>query len=107
MLFYIPFDPNFLYSFIVSYRYKKNSNCLGVRPSTHQFSARDCLDIAEGGHYSQKYVRMQEWLQEAYRLMHNPMLEHRQGDLELSELYEYMGWGFYLVSIIILDFNKS
>jgi len=70
----------------------------GVRPSTHQFSARDCLDIAEGGHYTQKYVRMQEWLQEANRLMQDPMLEHRQGDIELSELYEYMGWGFYLAN---------
>lgn len=61
-------------------------------------TAEDCLNIADYAHHVRRYIRMEEWADEAERIMDDPALKGRVGNASRLALYEMLSWTAYLVS---------
>lgn len=72
----------------------------GVKPSPHKLTAADCLELGTLAYKNDKYVRMQEWLEEAerIRMLNETQGIDRIGNLSAVILFEHLAWSYYLVS---------
>ena len=69
-----------------------------ISRSAHQLTAEDCHDISEYAHAGARYIYMEEWAKEALRIIDDPSLQHRVGNISRLTIYESIAWTSYLVS---------
>ena len=70
---------------------------LGIKKTKHKLTAQQCLEIAEMAHDSRRYVHMADWLKEAERIMDDPNLQDRVGNITRMQINEFLAWMNYLV----------
>lgn len=72
----------------------------GVKPSPHQLTAADCLELGTLAYKNDKYVLMVEWLEEAERIRMLNVTQgiDRIGNLSTVGLFEHLAWGYYISS---------
>ncbi|XP_047144915.1 prolyl 4-hydroxylase subunit alpha-1 isoform X2 [Hydra vulgaris] len=68
----------------------------GIKKTKHKLTAQQCLEIAEMAHDSRRYVHMASWLKEAERIMNDPTLKDRRGNITRLQINEFLAWMNYL-----------